>query len=139
MLYNASSGDSCFDYDSRKEQFTIVAVYVDDILVASKKQQRLREIKTGLSRNFEIKDLGLAQHCLGVEICQKYGEIKLKQSGYIKKLLTRLEMVGSLMYLKIAKIPDISFNVNQLIFKRYTEPWTSFQKGLFGTQRFFEC
>jgi hypothetical protein len=44
--------------------------YVDDILLASNDKNMLYEIKSFLSSNFDMKDLGDAFYVMGIEIHQ---------------------------------------------------------------------
>lgn len=48
--------------------FTILVLYVDDILLASNSLDMLHESKRLLSHNFDIKDLGEASYVIGIEI-----------------------------------------------------------------------
>ena len=43
-------------------------LYVDDMLIACKSKKVVQELKAGLSREFEMKDLGLARKILGIKI-----------------------------------------------------------------------
>ena len=88
----AAENDTCFYYDPTEGEFTILVVYVDDILYVSKSEKRLEEIKSGLSTAFEIKDLGLASSCLGIQIEQKEGEIRLSQKSYVRNVLKKFNM-----------------------------------------------
>jgi len=67
---------------------------VDDILVASEDTDWINEIKQKLMGDFDIKDLGVASYCFGLEIHQGNGEITLSQSGYIKDILVKYGMEG---------------------------------------------
>ena len=49
---------------------TIVAVYGDDILIASNDCQHLEKLKAGLMKTFEMKDMGPVHYCLGIEFKQ---------------------------------------------------------------------
>lgn len=91
----SAASDTCFYYNMSEDQYTILVIYVDDILYISKNKQKLNDIKTGLAKVFEVKDLGLARHCLGVEINQENGEIELSQQRYIKDLLKKFNMEES--------------------------------------------
>lgn len=44
----------------------IVLVYVDDILVAYRKETDLNNIVLGLSKKWEVKNLGEIYHCLSI-------------------------------------------------------------------------
>lgn len=71
-LYRAHCGKDVF----------LLLIYVDNILVASQNEGWVTEVKQDLMRDFEIKDLGTAKHCLGLEITQEKDAIFLSQKGY---------------------------------------------------------
>ena len=50
------------------EQFIILVLYVNDILLASSDVGLLHEIKRFLSNKFDMKDLGDASFVLGIQI-----------------------------------------------------------------------
>ncbi|KAL7296878.1 hypothetical protein TKK_0010268 [Trichogramma kaykai] len=67
-------------------------LYVDDILLVSRNLARVAEIKKGLTASFDLKDMGLAKYCLGIEIEQNKNSISLCQSGFINGILARFNM-----------------------------------------------
>ena len=83
--------DSCVYVDSKGRRIFIVAIYIDDMIfsndVAWKKQ-----LKKHLCSCFRIKDLGVAQHCLGIRIQRTKDTIKLDQEVYIESILKRFNM-----------------------------------------------
>ncbi len=46
----------------------IIALYVDDLLIAGDDMSGISWIKGELSKRFEMKDMGEAKVCLGLEI-----------------------------------------------------------------------
>ena len=48
----------------------IVAVYVDDILVAGRSDKQIMRVKNALARQFKMKDMGELHYFLGVKIVQ---------------------------------------------------------------------
>jgi hypothetical protein len=60
--------DNCIYVKFKGKDFTILVLYVDDILLASSDKNMLHEIKSFLSSNFDMKDLGDASYVLGIEI-----------------------------------------------------------------------
>jgi len=51
-------------------EILIVAVYVDDIILACNSPAKMNVVKKQLSQKFEMKDLGALHHFLGVKIVQ---------------------------------------------------------------------
>jgi len=67
----------------------VIAVYVDDIIVASRYESSIVELKQHLSKKLEIKNLGPLKYCLGIEFSQDQNGITMCQQGYIKDILQR--------------------------------------------------
>jgi hypothetical protein len=72
-------------------------LYVDDMLIAAKSKIDIANLKSQLSSEFEMKDLGAAKKILGMEITRdrKSGLLFLSQHGYIQKVLRRFNMHDS--------------------------------------------
>ena len=66
-------------------------LYVDDMLIACKSRKVVQKLKVALSREFEMKDLGLSRKILGMEIFIDRAKkvLHLSQEGYIKNVLER--------------------------------------------------
>jgi hypothetical protein len=60
--------NNCIYVKFKGKDFTILVLYVDDILLASSDKNMLYETKSFLSSNFDMKDLGDASYVLGIEI-----------------------------------------------------------------------
>lgn len=88
-LKPAAADNTCLYFDSNEYEFTVLVVYVDDILYISWNPRRVEGIKTGLAKSCDIKDLGLANFCLGIEVFQEDGEILLFGYGATKKKSAR--------------------------------------------------
>jgi ATP-binding cassette subfamily B (MDR/TAP) protein 1 len=60
--YKRSSSDHCV-YIKRflGDDFIILLLYVDDMLIVGKNVSRIAELKKKLSKSFAMKDLGLAR------------------------------------------------------------------------------
>ena len=87
--------DSCV-YSKRLADHTpiFLLLYVDDMLIASRRKTDIDQLKKELSREFDMKDLGPARKILGMEIQRdrKAGKLWLSQKGYIKKVVERFKM-----------------------------------------------
>jgi len=90
--FKATVNEPCLYYGWRNSEIMIVTIYVDDLLVAARDKAWIQETKDQLLQDFEIKDLGPARYCLGLEIKQEDRTIELSQTGYIMALLTKYGM-----------------------------------------------
>ena len=86
--------DQCTYLKMSGSNFTILVLYVDDILLASNSLDMLHESKHLLSRNFDMKDLGEASYVIGIEIHRDRhnGILGLSQRAYIERVLNRYNM-----------------------------------------------
>jgi hypothetical protein len=93
LNFEQSEMDPCLLYGTAKSMLGVLMliIYVDDILCLSTKagyQTLINETR----KEFEVKELGLAEVFLGVEIYRGENYIELRQSKDIEKILTRFKM-----------------------------------------------
>ena len=71
----------------------ILAIYVDDIILAGKSSERIQQIIREIGTKFNVKDMGSLRHFLGVEVrhLEKVG-IRIGQPTYIKEILKKLNV-----------------------------------------------
>lgn len=72
----------------------IVAVYVDDLLIAGS-TALVASVKAALAQRFEMKDLGSVHWLLGIEVKRSGGCFALSQSKYIGEVLQRFGMADA--------------------------------------------
>jgi hypothetical protein len=89
--FSENKVDNCIYVKFKGNVFTILVLYVDDILLASSDNNILYEFKSFLSSNFDMKDLGDASYVLGIEIHRDRtkGVLGLSQKSYIDRVLKR--------------------------------------------------
>jgi hypothetical protein len=92
--FTRNAADHCFYVRIKGGQITLIALYVDGLLIACADKSVLDTIKKALSMKFEMKDMGEARNCLGLEIFRyrKDGILTVSQSEYAKVVLARYEM-----------------------------------------------
>ena len=93
--YNRLNSDPCAYFKRFGENnFVILLLYVDDMLVAGPNKDHIQELKAQLAREFEMKDLGSANKILGMQIYRDRinRKIWLSQKNYLKKILRRFNM-----------------------------------------------
>lgn len=74
--------------------FTMIAIYVDDLVIATISTTLLRNIKAELSNTFEMTDLGELHWSLGLDIIQDRSKhiLSINQKKYINHILERFKM-----------------------------------------------
>ncbi|CAF4915773.1 unnamed protein product [Rotaria socialis] len=119
-----------------RNEHQLLSVYVDDIIIAAPDDSQLNNMLNELEIVFKIRDLGNVSRILGLDVYDEKERIIVKQTNYIKSLLTKYNMwelilirygkklqkktiVGSLLYLSTVSRPDLCFAVGSLA--RYTE------------------
>ena len=105
--FRQSTADPCVFIRTEETGVTIVAVYVDDLIIITKTPERMEEVKSNLAAKFKMKDLGKLHYCLGITIEQdnKRKCLWLHQRQYILEMLRRY----GLSQAKLATTPaDIS-------------------------------
>ena len=69
MGFAQTTSDPCLYISTEGEMF-VIAVYVDDIVLAGKSDRKLSEVKKALASKFDVKDLGKLHYFLGVKVVQ---------------------------------------------------------------------
>ncbi|CAB4028654.1 Hypothetical predicted protein, partial [Paramuricea clavata] len=97
MGFVQTTGDPCIYVKEEGGEIFIIAVYVDDILLAGKNDQKINEVKQALAEQFQMKDMGQRHYFLGVKVIQKPDskEIWIGQEAYTKSVLERFGMESS--------------------------------------------
>ena len=87
--------DHCIYVKRSQEEFVILSLYVDDILLAGNSKEYLMMIKEWLSSRYDMKDLGEVNYILGVKIQRDRLRqvLTLSQVPYIKNVLEHFAMV----------------------------------------------
>ena len=77
-----------------KTKFSLLILYVDDILLIGNDTEFLNSIKGYLNKNFSMKDLGEAAYILDIKIYRDRSRrlIGLSQSTYLDKILKKFKM-----------------------------------------------
>ena len=92
--YEASTADPCIYIKQKNGSLVILALYVDDILLASNDKSMLDKEKHDLSKRFAVTDQGEAHYLLGMSIKRNRSEgtMFLSQPKYVENVLKRFGM-----------------------------------------------
>ncbi|UYV76010.1 hypothetical protein LAZ67_13002124 [Cordylochernes scorpioides] len=139
-----STADPCLFFRKTNDHLLIIAIYVDDGIIAGTNEQEIKEFLDELMFSFKITSEPL-NYFLGIEIeRQPDGSIFINQKAYIKRILEKFNMsqankvgtptdnstvpgeaeilenvpfreaIGSLMHLSCLTRPDITFALNKV-------------------------
>ena len=93
MDFIRSKVDPCLYYrptPTSGGDFLFVAVFVDDLVISCSCLQQIAMFKRQLEDNYDMKDLGPLEYCLGIKISRdSSGRITLNQSKYIDDVMAR--------------------------------------------------
>ena len=97
MGFVQTIGDPCIYVKEENGDIFVIAVYVDDMILAGKSDEKINEVKQALSELFQMKDMGELHYFLGVKVIQKpeLKEVWIGQEAYTKSVLERFGMDNS--------------------------------------------
>ena len=78
------SSDPCLYYKCEEDKLSIIAIYVDDVIVGA--HENIEDLKSLLGQRFKIEDSGPLSEYLGMKIQFLEKGIFVFQPGYIEKL-----------------------------------------------------
>ncbi|KAL0560553.1 hypothetical protein IC582_000958 [Cucumis melo] len=84
-----NENDKCIYYKTEGRLCIIICLYVDDMLIFGSNLHVINDVKSMLSANFGMKNLGEADVILGIKIIRTENGIFLDQSHYIEKILKK--------------------------------------------------
>jgi len=67
----------------------IILLNVDDLILTAD-DHLMKSCKEELAREFKMKDMGLMDYFLNMELCQGDGELFVSQGNYANEILKRL-------------------------------------------------
>lgn len=95
MGYVQSKDDYSLFIKQTANYIIIVAIYVDDIIITGNDLQQISFLKSHLHNTFTIKDLGVLNYFLGMEIGYEDKAVTMSQAKFTRELL---EMCGISSY-----------------------------------------
>lgn len=94
--FAALEADHCIYVRRQLGSIIIIALYVDDLLIAASRLADLSQFKQNLAAEFDMEDLGEASFILGIELQRDRNArtISITQSAYVTTLLDRHGMAN---------------------------------------------
>lgn len=75
--YKRTASDHCVYIKWFGEDFIILLLYVDDMLILGKDMSKIDRLKKELSESFAMKDMGPAKQILGMQISRDRKNMKI--------------------------------------------------------------
>jgi len=86
--------DKCVYVKNTKNEYVIICLYVDDMLIIGSNIEVIKATKRMLTNRFDMKDMGVADVILGIKISRIYNGLVISQSHYIEKILDKFKKYG---------------------------------------------
>lgn len=90
--FQQSKADYSLFTHSSPSHFTAILIYVDDLLIVGDNMAEIEKLKSLLSSQFHMKDLGKLRYFLGLEVDRSESGIFLSQKKYALDLIKEHEM-----------------------------------------------
>eukprot|EP00253_Pinus_taeda_P017285 PITA_17285 len=103
LSFTRSKADHCVYFKLIGDRVIYMVLHVDDMLLVGNDKEIIQDLKTHLSSKFDMKDLGVVNYILGMEIKRDWIKRKLwlNQRKYVETILQRFNMQDS----KPMKVP----------------------------------
>ncbi|CAH9089473.1 unnamed protein product [Cuscuta europaea] len=93
--YTQSQADFSLFTKVNNTSFTVILLYLDDLILAGNDMNEINAIKSFLHQKFTIKDLGKLKYILGIEIARSKTGIILNQRKYTLDILSDFGYLSS--------------------------------------------
>src|SRR5262249_36961322 len=89
-----SQADHCIYTWQKGTSMVVIALYVDDLIIASNDDVKMQWTKSLLGERFDMKDLGPLSYCLGIQITRdrRTRRLWMSQEKYIGDVLQKFNM-----------------------------------------------
>ncbi|KAE9018924.1 hypothetical protein PF005_g10961 [Phytophthora fragariae] len=89
--FRSCGTDQCVYLKGSDDNDVYVCLYVDDMIIAAKTSEQIKEIKMALKSAFKLKELGEAKFILGMEIYhdRTTGTLMINQTRYVDDVVIR--------------------------------------------------
>eukprot|EP00253_Pinus_taeda_P017592 PITA_17592 len=135
--FTRSKADHCVYFKLIGDRVMYLVLYVDDMLLVGNDKEIIQDLKTQLSSKFDMKDLGVANYILGMEIKRDQAKRKLwfkpeecpktQEEEEDMSHVPYVSVVGRLMYAMVYTRLDIAHALGVLsrfMSKPGKEHWT---------------
>ena len=88
-----SEAENCVYVKVNSDNSKLILIsWVDVIIIAGSNLKVVEDVKSALTKNFKTKDFGIFSELIGMQFVFDKNEVKIHQSKYAEKVLTRFNM-----------------------------------------------
>ncbi|KAM0065667.1 putative RNA-directed DNA polymerase [Helianthus debilis subsp. tardiflorus] len=87
--FKSATSDASLFIRVENNKLAVVLVYVDDLIITGDLEDEIEQLKKNLCIRFNMKDLGILKHFLGLELCYRSDGMILHQQKYSIELLSK--------------------------------------------------
>ncbi|KAL1548051.1 Beta-galactosidase 8 [Salvia divinorum] len=91
--YKQNHSDHTLFIKKNDDKVTCLIIYVDDMIITGDDKEEIKNLKENLSKEFEMKDLGVLKYFLGIEVLRSEQGIFLRQRTYVLDLLAETDLL----------------------------------------------
>ena len=91
MGFVQTPSDPCI-YAAQGDDPFIIAVHVDDMILAGTTDTKIAQVKQSIAERFEVKDMETLNYFVGVQVIQESGRVWIGQPTYTEKVLKTFGM-----------------------------------------------
>lgn len=99
--FTRSNAEPCLYIKQEEGKIVYIIIYVDDLLIAGRNEEEIQLIADKLNKHFQLSDLGVLKHYLGIQIEKEKDVFHINQEKYIEKILNDVGMQDA----KTSKFP----------------------------------
>lgn len=88
----SKNDSSLYIKEDEEGNVCLISLYVDDLIITGGTYKLIADIKSNLSQEFEMKELGDLHYCLGIAFWRESGKTFITQSKYAREILDRFQM-----------------------------------------------
>ena len=70
----------------------MIAVHVDDLILAGTTDPKIAQVEQSIAERFDVKDMGVLNYFLWMQVIQKSGKVWIGQPSYAEKVSSKFGM-----------------------------------------------
>ena len=92
--FKNTEADQCMYYKINDKEYTVIALYVDDLIVMAKTKDDINQVSKQLKQDFDMKELGEVKYCLGIQVNRdrQQKKIWINQEAMIQRVAKRFQV-----------------------------------------------